>query len=93
MAENKRGRKSLAFFGWPKIKGAENFPKPLYNSKQKRKIYIYRRRPKIKGAELAEGGRKLEGSKIAAHDQGHHMDELHEGEPGNRRPIRERAKT
>ena len=32
VAENKRGRKSLAFF-----RVAENFPKHLYNSKQKRK--------------------------------------------------------
>ena len=29
--------KGLAFFGWEKIKGAEIFPKPLYNSKHKRK--------------------------------------------------------
>ena len=66
MAENKRNRKSLAFFGWPKIKGTESFPKPLYNSKQKRKICIYRRWPKIKGPELGEGGRKLKGPKIKA---------------------------
>ena len=50
--------------GWPKMKGAEIFPKPLYNIKQKRKKIIYRRWPKIKGAELGEGGRKLEGPKI-----------------------------
>ena len=40
------------------------FPKPLYNIKQKRKNVIYRGCPKIKGAELGEGGRKLEGPKI-----------------------------
>ena len=63
VAENKRGRKSLAFFGWPKIK-AKIFPKHLYNRKQKRKKFIHRRWPKIQGAELGEGGRKLEGPKI-----------------------------
>ena len=38
--------KVLLFFGWPKIKGVEIFPKPLYNSKQKRK------------KKILEGGRK-----------------------------------
>ena len=51
-------------WGGPKIKGAEIFPKPLYNIKQKWKNVIYRRWPKIKGAKLGEGGRKLEGPKI-----------------------------
>ena len=50
--------------GWPKIRGTEIFPKPLYNIKQKRKNVIYRRWPKLKGAELGEGGRKLKGPKI-----------------------------
>ena len=53
------GPKKLFF--WPKIKGGEIFPKPLYNIKTKRKNVIYRRWPEIKGAELGEGGRKLEG--------------------------------
>ena len=49
--------------GWLEIKGAEIFPKPLHNIKTKTKNVICRRWPKIKGAELGEGGRKLEGPK------------------------------
>ena len=46
------------------MKGAEFFPNPSITLKQKLKNVIYRRWPKIKGAELGEGGRKLEGPKI-----------------------------
>ena len=48
----KRGRKSQAFFGWPKIKGPEIFPKLLYNIKTKTEICYKREWPKTKGAEL-----------------------------------------
>ena len=48
-------RPPLIFGNFRKIKGADIFPKVLYNIKTK---------TKIKGAELAEGGRKLEGPKI-----------------------------
>ena len=44
-------KKSSLFFGWPKIKGAEIFPKPLYNIKKNEKMLFI------------EGGRKLKGPK------------------------------
>ena len=65
VAENKRCCKSLAFFfGGRKLKGPKFFRNPSITVKTKRKNVIYRRWPKIKGAELGEGGRKLEGMKI-----------------------------
>ena len=40
------------------------FQNPSITVKQQRKHVFYRRWPKIKGSELGEGGRKLEGPKI-----------------------------
>ena len=51
--------KVLLFIGWPKI-----FPKPLYNSKQKRK-----KNYSLKVAENKRG-RKLEGPKIRGAEKG-----------------------
>ena len=52
VTEYKRGWKSLAFFGWPKIKGAKFFQNPSITLKQKRNNVFN------------EDGRKLKGPKI-----------------------------
>ena len=50
--------------GGRKLEGPKFFKNPFITLNKNEKNVIYRRWPKIKGAELGEGGRKLEGPKI-----------------------------
>ena len=62
-------RKSVAFFGWPKIKDAEFFAKSLYISNtKKKKCFLHKVPEGANWGELGKGGRKLEGSKIKGAD-------------------------
>ena len=57
-------KKSSFFLGGRKLKGTKFFQNPSITVKIKTKNVFYRGWPKIKGAELGEGGRKLEEPKI-----------------------------
>ena len=56
------GAKESSFLAGWKLKGPKFFQNPSITLNKNEKGY--RRWPKIKGAELGEGGRKLEGPKI-----------------------------